>query len=118
MTGPLAYAFVTRLEAGNDPMICLLDLVAAGCKVKATGFGRVKLDVPATLEAIAKKNPNALVFGTDIPSTRAERPFLPSDIDLVERVLDLLQQETRAAMMQVGAPSLKHLVPTMVRRAS
>jgi hypothetical protein len=33
-------------------------------------------------------------------------------------VLDLLQQETRAAMMQVGAPSLKHLVPTMVRRAS
>jgi hypothetical protein len=27
------------------------------------------------------------VFGTDIPSTRAERPFLPSDIDLVEKVL-------------------------------
>jgi predicted TIM-barrel fold metal-dependent hydrolase len=65
----------------------LLDLVAAGCKVKATGFGRAKLDVPKTLEAIARKNPNALVFGTDIPSTRAERPFLPSDIDLIERVL-------------------------------
>src|SRR5215211_4912932 len=41
----------------------LLDLVAAGCKVKATGFGRAKLDVPKTLEAIARKNPNALVFG-------------------------------------------------------
>jgi hypothetical protein len=27
------------------------------------------------------------VFGTDIPSTRAARPFLPSDIDLVENVL-------------------------------
>ena len=65
----------------------LLDLVAAGCKVKASGFGRVKLDVPKTLEAVAKRNPNALVFGTDIPSTRAERPFQPSDIDLVERVL-------------------------------
>ena len=65
----------------------LLDLVAAGCKVKATGFGRVKLDVPKTLEAVAKKNPNALAFGTDIPSTRAARPFEPSDIDLVERVL-------------------------------
>ncbi len=35
----------------------------------------------------------------------------------VERVLDLLNQETRAAMMQVGAPSLKQLVPAMVRRA-
>ena len=65
----------------------LLDLVAAGCKVKATGFGRVKIDVPKTLEAIARKNPNALVFGTDIPSTRAARPFEAADIDLVERVL-------------------------------
>jgi predicted TIM-barrel fold metal-dependent hydrolase len=65
----------------------LLDLVAAGCKVKATGFGRVKLDVPKTLEAIARKNPNALVFGSDMPSTRAARPFEAADIDLVERVL-------------------------------
>jgi predicted TIM-barrel fold metal-dependent hydrolase len=65
----------------------LLDLVSAGCKVKATGFGRVKLDVPKTLEAVARKNPNALVFGTDIPSTRAARPFEAADIDLVERVL-------------------------------
>ena len=65
----------------------LLELVAAGCKVKATGFGRVKLDVPKTLEQVARKNPNALVFGTDMPSTRAERPFMPSDIDLVEKVL-------------------------------
>jgi predicted TIM-barrel fold metal-dependent hydrolase len=65
----------------------LLDLVAAGCKVKATGFGRAKLDVPKTLEAVARKNPNALVFGTDIPSTRAARPFEAADIDLIERVL-------------------------------
>ena len=65
----------------------LLDLVAAGCKVKATGFGRVKLDVAKTLEQVARKNPTALVFGTDIPSTRAARPFMPSDIDLVEKVL-------------------------------
>ncbi len=65
----------------------LLDLVAAGAKVKATGFGRVKLDVSRTLERIAAKSPDALVFGTDIPSTRAERPFAAADIDLVERVL-------------------------------
>ncbi len=72
----------------------LLDLVAAGCKVKATGFGRVKLDVAKTLEAIAKQDPTALVFGTDIPSTRAERPFAVSDVDLVETVLgpDLARQ--------------------------
>jgi len=34
----------------------------------------------------------------------------------VERVLELLQQETRAAMMQMGAPALKFLTPALVRR--
>jgi hypothetical protein len=47
----------------------------------------VKLDVPRTLERVARKDPSALVFGTDLPSTRAGRPFMPSDIDLVEKVL-------------------------------
>jgi predicted TIM-barrel fold metal-dependent hydrolase len=65
----------------------LLELVAAGCKVKATGFGRTKVDIPKTLERIAWQDPGALVFGTDLPSTRAERPFLASDIDLIEKVL-------------------------------
>jgi 4-hydroxymandelate oxidase len=35
----------------------------------------------------------------------------------VERVLELLQIELRAAMQQVGAPTIKHLVPDMIRRA-
>lgn len=65
----------------------LLDLVAAGCKVKATGFGRVKLDVAHALEQITRVDPGALMFGTDIPSTRAARPFAPADIGLVEQVL-------------------------------
>ncbi len=67
----------------------LLALVAAGCKVKATGFGRLKLNVPRTLEAVAKVRPDALLFGTDIPSTRAERPFRAADIDMLEHVLGL-----------------------------
>jgi isopentenyl diphosphate isomerase/L-lactate dehydrogenase-like FMN-dependent dehydrogenase len=35
----------------------------------------------------------------------------------VERVLELLRLELRAIMQQVGAPSIKHLTPAMVRRA-
>jgi 4-hydroxymandelate oxidase len=35
----------------------------------------------------------------------------------VERVLELLRAELRVAMQQVGAPSIRHLVPAMVRRA-
>ena len=65
----------------------LLELVAAGCKVKATGFGRVQMDVATALERIAAVNAEALVFGTDMPSTRAQRPFTPADIDLVEKTL-------------------------------
>jgi predicted TIM-barrel fold metal-dependent hydrolase len=65
----------------------LLDLVTAGVRVKATGFGRVDLDVPAALEAIATRSPDALMFGTDLPSTRAKRPFEAGDIVLIEKVL-------------------------------
>jgi len=35
----------------------------------------------------------------------------------VERVLELLRLELRAIMQQLGAPTIKHLVPAMVRRA-
>ena len=35
----------------------------------------------------------------------------------VERVLELMRIETYAMMQQVGAPTVKHLVPAMVRRA-
>jgi 4-hydroxymandelate oxidase len=34
----------------------------------------------------------------------------------VERVLELLCFELRVAMQQVGAPTIKHLVPALVRR--
>jgi 4-hydroxymandelate oxidase len=35
----------------------------------------------------------------------------------VERVLEILRTETRAAMQQVGAPSIKHLTPATVQRS-
>jgi isopentenyl diphosphate isomerase/L-lactate dehydrogenase-like FMN-dependent dehydrogenase len=35
----------------------------------------------------------------------------------VERVLAILRAETRVAMQQLGAPSLKDLTPAMVRRS-
>jgi predicted TIM-barrel fold metal-dependent hydrolase len=61
----------------------LLRLVEAGAKVKATGFGRVELDAVAAMRAIIAVNPDALMFGTDLPSTRARRPFADADLELV-----------------------------------
>jgi predicted TIM-barrel fold metal-dependent hydrolase len=54
-----------------------------GCMVKATGFGRVDLDVEATLRAL---DPDRLMFGTDLPGTRARRPFEPADLELVAEI--------------------------------
>jgi hypothetical protein len=73
--------------AGLKPLLRLVD---AGASVKATGFGRVELDVAEALKAVASVNPGALLFGTDLPSTRARRPFEPGDIDLV---VDALGEE-------------------------
>lgn len=78
---------IDHLGMTQEGVPVLLELVAAGCKVKATGFGRTKVDIPQTLESIARTNPAALIFGTDLPSTRAKRPFLASDIDWIEQVL-------------------------------
>ena len=65
----------------------LLELVERGVKVKATGFGRVDLDVPDALRRIHAVDPTALLFGTDLPSTRAERPFRDADVALVAETL-------------------------------
>lgn len=51
--------------------------------VKATGFGRVDLDVEATLRAL---DPSTLMFGTDLPGTRARRPFARADLELVAAI--------------------------------
>lgn len=66
----------------------LLKLVDKGLRVKATGFGRVELNVANALTSIYNANPDALMFGTDLPSTRAPRPFKYEDIQLVQNLFD------------------------------
>ena len=66
----------------------LLKLAERGAKVKATGFGRTGVDVPTALRELARISPDCLMFGTDLPSQRARRPFLPSDMDLISETLE------------------------------
>ena len=61
----------------------LLALVECGARVKATGFGRVDFNVAQALRDIYSANPESLMFGTDLPSTRAARPYSDSDFNLV-----------------------------------
>ena len=65
----------------------LLKLDERGVKVKATGFGRTEVDVPSALRELARVNPDCLMFGSDLPSQRARRPFEAADMDLIRNVL-------------------------------
>jgi 4-hydroxymandelate oxidase len=96
--------------------------------------GRATIEVlPEVIEAVGGRIPvlvdSGFRRGTDVIKALAMgaqaicigRPYLwglgafgqPD----VERVLEILRDETRAAMQQVGAPSIKRLTPAMVQRA-
>ncbi len=78
---------IDHLGRSREGLPALLRLVERGSFVKASGFSRTDHDVPAALRAIAAVNPGALLFGTDLPSTRAPRPFEDADVDLVIEAL-------------------------------
>jgi predicted TIM-barrel fold metal-dependent hydrolase len=52
------------------------------------GFGRLDFEPGEAIGDLATANPEALLFGTDLPSTRARRPFMDRDIDLIRDVLE------------------------------
>lgn len=74
---------IDHLGLSEEGLPTLVRLAAKGVRVKATGFGRVNFAVPVALEQLHAANPSALMFGSDLPSTRAPTPFRPSDIALV-----------------------------------
>ncbi|MCU5680488.1 2-pyrone-4,6-dicarboxylate hydrolase [Bacillus wiedmannii] len=79
---------IDHLGLSEEGLPHLLKLVDKGVHVKATGFGRVELDVENALKSIYEVNPYALMFGTDLPSTRAKRPFEYGDIKLIQQLFD------------------------------
>jgi len=86
------------LSKAGFPM--LLKLAEKGVRIKATGFGRVDFDVAPALKELYSANPKALMFGTDLPSTRAPRPYLDSDYTLV---LETLGEEKAANVFYKNA---------------
>ncbi|ADG98897.1 amidohydrolase 2 [Segniliparus rotundus DSM 44985] len=78
---------VDHLGLSEEGLPHVLEAADRGVRVKATGFGRVRLDVAAALRRIDAVNPQALLFGTDLPGTRAPRPFRASDLDQITQVL-------------------------------
>ena len=57
-------------------------------KIKASGFGRTEVNITDAMKTLYKANPDCLMFGTDLPGTRSNRSFEPSDIDTMVAALD------------------------------
>jgi predicted TIM-barrel fold metal-dependent hydrolase len=81
---------IDHLGLAKEGFGTLLKLAEKGVRVKATGFGRVDFDVPTALKELYAANPDSLMFGTDLPSTRAPRPY--QDVDFLI-VADTLGEE-------------------------
>ena len=79
---------IDHLGLSSAGLPCIYKLVERGACVKATGFGRLDFDPAPVLREIAAINPHALLFGTDLPSTRAQRPFQRRDLTLLEETLE------------------------------
>ena len=86
---------IDHLGLSKEGLGTLLKLTERGVRVKATGFGRVDFDVPTALKQLYAANPHALMFGTDLPSTRAPRPYADEDFLLV---VDTLGDEAAQAV--------------------
>jgi isopentenyl diphosphate isomerase/L-lactate dehydrogenase-like FMN-dependent dehydrogenase len=129
LKGILAYEdAVLAADAGVDAII------VSNHGGRSEDSGRATIDaLPEIVEAVKGRTPilvdSGFRRGTDIAKALCigatavcvGRPYIwglgafgqPG----VERVLDILRTELYAIMQQVGAPTIKHLVPAMVRRA-
>ena len=103
-----------------------------GGRVVDSGGGTIEV-LPEIIKAVGGRMPvlvdSGFRRGTDIIKALAMgaqavcvgRPYLWGLAAFgqpgVERVLEILRKETRAAMQQVGVPSIKHLTRDFVRRA-
>ena len=79
---------IDHLGLSAEGLPNLFKLVEQGIFVKATGFGRVNFPVKEALQQLVAVNPAALVFGTDLPSTRAPRPYAEDDFRLIVETFD------------------------------
>ncbi len=74
---------IDHLGLSSDGLASLYTLVELGVRVKASGFGRLDFNPIPAMQQILAIDPKALMFGTDLPSTRAKVPFSFKDLDLI-----------------------------------
>lgn len=79
---------IDHLGLNKSGLKLLTRLAGQGVRVKVSGFGRVDFEVTAALKSLYGANPDALMFGSDLPSTRAPRAYVDDDFELLAQTLD------------------------------
>jgi predicted TIM-barrel fold metal-dependent hydrolase len=92
---PLLYelpAFsIDHLGLSTEGMAEVFNLVEQGARVKFSGLGRLNFNrnqVAQIISEIHAINPNALMFGSDLPSVRSSRQLAQDDINLVHELFN------------------------------
>lgn len=106
MVESLPAVSIDHLGLSAEGLPVLKQLVKKGVHVKVSGFGRLDFPVAEALGELYRTNPDALMFGSDLPSTRAQRPFDPADIELIESTLDA---EGAEKVLRTNAERFYHL---------
>src|SRR5260221_4192956 len=131
----LAKGFLAWEDAVQAADAGLDGIIVSNHGARSEDSGRSTIDaLPEIVEAVKGRIPiivdSGFRRGTDVVKALAMgatavcvgRPYIwglgAFGQSGVERVLELLRTETYAMMQQVGAPSIKQLVPAMVRTAS
>ncbi|WP_394751004.1 amidohydrolase family protein [Spongiimicrobium salis] len=84
---------IDHLGLSKKGLLNLYRWAEKGIKIKATGFGRIEFDPIPVMRKIYDINPHALMFGTDLPSTRAKTPFRIEDIQRIQENFNAIEQE-------------------------
>ncbi len=72
------------LSQTGFPDLCRL--VERGARVKASGFSRGDIEPLSAIRQLLAIDPGSVMFGTDLPSTRAPVPYRDSDLELIDRL--------------------------------
>ena len=91
---------IDHLGLSKAGLPVLKKLVENGVYVKATGFSRLDFDPVRAIKELSDINPEAVMFGTDLPSTRAPVPY--SDLDL-SLLLEAFEPEFIQKILETNA---------------
>jgi predicted TIM-barrel fold metal-dependent hydrolase len=83
----------------------VLELASFGAHIKTTRFSLLDFDIAKVMREIYDANPNSLMFGTDLPGTRAPRTIDARDIDLIKKTFS---ETERANVLHQNAYHFYH----------